>query len=89
MRIPEVFPAGCVFVAGFSGDEYVRFPDGAWFRASDDGASLVPLPGMDPAGPRSGAPMSEAAFLSCAARSRAFAAGGLEGFLAEREKAAS
>ena len=70
MKIPSEFPPGCEFVAGFSGDEFVRFPDGAWFRASDDGASLLPLPGMDPAGPRSGAPMSESAFVACAARSR-------------------
>lgn len=73
MRVPEKFPAGCKFLASFSGDEFVRFPDGAWFKASDDGATLVALPGLGEAGPRGAAPITEAAFLDCAARSRAAA----------------
>lgn len=70
MKLPESFPAGCEFVFDFSGDEFVKFPDGNWFKASDDGNSLIPLPGMEPEGPRTGAPATEEAFLACAARSR-------------------
>lgn len=73
MRVPEKFPAGCKFVFGFSGDEFVRIPGSGWFRASDDGASLVPLPGMPPEGPRTGAVTTEDAFVACLARSRAAA----------------
>lgn len=71
MKVPDKFPDGCEFVASFSGDEFVKFPDGGVFKASDDGAELVPVKSL-PA--RGAAPMSEAAFLSCAAKSRAFAA---------------
>ncbi|MBI3156584.1 MAG: hypothetical protein HYZ20_14400 [Burkholderiales bacterium] len=71
MKFPDKFPPGCSFVASFSGDEFVEFPDGRVFKASDDGAELVPVRSL-PA--RGAAPMSEDGFLSCAAKSRAFAA---------------
>lgn len=73
MKFPASFPAGCTFVTDFS-EDFVRFPDGGWFKLSDDGAELVPMPGMDPRGPASGAPLSEAAFVGCAAKAREFAA---------------
>jgi hypothetical protein len=88
MKFPDSFPAGCTFVTNFS-DDFVRFPDGAWFKMSDDGASLVPMPGMDPRGPATGAPISEARFVGCAATSRAFEAGGMDAVLSEKAKAAS
>lgn len=70
MKVPDSFPPGCLFVASFSGDEYVQFPDGSVFKLADSGDELKPRDAL----PRSGAaPMSESAFLSCAAGSRAFA----------------
>jgi hypothetical protein len=70
VRVPLSFPPGCEFVASFSGDEFVQFPDGRTFKASDDGEWLLkwPLPSR-------GGPMSEEGFLSCCANSRMFAAG--------------
>lgn len=70
MKFPDKFPEGCEFFASFSGDEFVRFPDGGIFKASDDGASLVAVKSL----PARGAPMTESAFVACAAKSRAFAA---------------
>ena len=46
MKVPEKFPPGCSFVPTFGGDEFVRFPDGAWFKFSDDGKELSPRPAM-------------------------------------------
>jgi hypothetical protein len=46
MKAPEKFPPGCTFVPTVGGDEFVRFPDGAWFKFSDDGAELSPRPLM-------------------------------------------
>ena len=45
--VPAKFPEGCAFVPTFGGDEFVRFPDGAWFKFSDDGKELLPRPLMD------------------------------------------
>lgn len=78
MKMPDKFPPGCEFVATFSGDEFVRFPDGRVFKASDDGESLIPLSSLPSFG---AAPFSEEGFLSCAAKSRKF--------FADRAKAAS
>jgi len=69
MKVPDKFPSGCRFVFGFSGDEYVSLPGEGWFKASDDGKSLIPLPGMDDKGPKSGAVVSEEAFVACLKRS--------------------
>jgi hypothetical protein len=69
MKIPDRFPSGCLFAATFSGDEYVKFPDGSVFKASDDGESLLSV-GAFP--DRAAAPMDEESFLSTAAKSRAF-----------------
>jgi len=46
MKVPDQFPEGSVFVPTFGGDEFVRFPDGSWFKFSDDGKSLSPCPRM-------------------------------------------
>ena len=46
MKLPESFPAGFKFVADFSGEDFVGFTDGRWFKLADDGATLTPLPGM-------------------------------------------
>ena len=32
-------------MSSFSGDEFVEFPDGSWFRLDDEKIELVPLPG--------------------------------------------
>lgn len=53
MKVPEKFPPGCSFVPTFGGEEFVMFPDGAWFRFSDDESELLPT-GLAPG--RSGAP---------------------------------
>lgn len=70
IRIPDKFPPGCSFVANFSGDDFVRFPDGTVFKMSDDGESLIPRSDL----PRSGAPTSEEIFLAAAASCRKWAA---------------
>jgi len=68
MKVPASFPEGCMFVASFDGDEYVRFPDRTVYKLADSGDELLPCRDL----PRKGAPMSEAAFLTCAADLRAF-----------------
>lgn len=70
MKFPDKFPPGCVFVASFSGDEFVEFPDGSVFKLADSGDELRPVKSL-PA--KSAAPMSEAAFINCAAGCREFA----------------
>jgi hypothetical protein len=70
MKVPSSFPPGCEFVASFSGDEFVAFPDGKIFKLADSGDELVAVSSL----PARGAPMSEAAFLSCAEGCRKFAA---------------
>jgi hypothetical protein len=74
MKVPDKFPEGSRFVFGFSGDEFASIPGKGWFKASDDGASLIPLPGMAAEGPATGSPASEAAFVATLAKSREFAA---------------
>jgi hypothetical protein len=71
MEIPAKFPPGCYFVASFSGEEYVRFPDGAVYRLTDAGDELLPVGDL----PRRGASISESVFLNCAKTSRAFSRG--------------
>ena len=66
--VPTGFPEGCTFAGSFSGDEFVRFPDGRVYKASDDGSWLLPAGGF----PDRGFPMREAGFLSTCAASRRF-----------------
>ena len=68
MNLPESFPKGCFFVASFDGDEYVRMPNGKIYKLADSGEELLPRTQL----PRKGAPISEEAFLICAADLRAF-----------------
>ena len=68
MKVPTTFPEGCIFVASFDGDEYVRFPDGTVYKLADSGEELLPRSDL----PRKGAPIAEAAFLICASDLRAF-----------------
>lgn len=71
MRIPESFPPGCRFFATFSGDEIVEFPDGKFFKVSDDGASMRESGGL----PMSGAaPITKEVFLNSVKSSQEFAA---------------
>ena len=63
MKVPSKFPAGCEFVADFSGDDWVRFPDGKVFKLDDATSELLERPAM----PRSAAPSDEAFFLRAAA----------------------
>lgn len=58
MKVPEKFPPGCSFVPTFGGDEFVKFPDGNWFKFSDDGNELSPCPLMK-AGPSDGITVRE------------------------------
>jgi hypothetical protein len=66
--VPTGFPEGCTFAGSFSGDEFVRLPDGRIYKASDDGSWLLAAGGL----PDRGFPMSEAGFLSTCAASRRF-----------------
>lgn len=45
MKVPDKFPEGCDFMSSFGGDEFVKFPDGNWFRLDEDAVALVPLKG--------------------------------------------
>jgi hypothetical protein len=45
MKVPDKFPAGCKFMSSFGGDEFVKFPDGNWFRLDEDAVELVELKG--------------------------------------------
>ena len=45
MKVPEKFPSGCRFASSFGGDEFVKFPDGNWFRLDEESVALVPLKG--------------------------------------------
>ena len=71
MKLPVKFPVGCEFVASFSGDEFVSFPDGKVFKLADSGDDLVPAKSLPS---RDAGPLTEAAFLNCAKGSRDFAA---------------
>lgn len=71
MKLPDKFPAGCKFVASFSGDEFVAFPDGKVFKLADSGDALLPAKALPS---RDAGPLTEAAFLNCAKGSRDFAA---------------
>ena len=68
MEIPDKFPPGCKFLASFSGDDFVVFPDGKVFELDDSGESLRERAGL----PRDAAPMSEANFLNSAKSNVAF-----------------
>ena len=70
IAVPEAFPAGCLFVASFSGDEYVEYPDGRVYKVTDDGMWLRPCRAL----PDRGAPMSEEGFIGSCAASRQWAA---------------
>ncbi len=60
MKVPDEFPDGCLFVPTFGGDWFVMFPDGDWFKVSDDESELLPRPLM-PKG-KAGAPAGGIAF---------------------------
>lgn len=68
MKVPDKFPPGCKFLASFSGDDFVVFPDGKVFVLDDSGVSLRERSGL----PRGAAPMSEANFLNSAKSNVAF-----------------
>ena len=69
MKVPDKFPPGCEFFASFSGDDFVRFPDGKVFVLDDSGETMRPRDGL----PMSGAaPISEANFLNSAKSNVAF-----------------
>jgi hypothetical protein len=68
MEIPDKFPPGCKFLASFSGDDFVVFPDGKTFVLDDSGESMTERSGL----PRGAAPMSEASFLNSAKSNVAF-----------------
>lgn len=68
MEIPDKFPPGCKFLASFSGDDFVVFPDGKVFVLDDSGESMRERAGL----PRGAAPMSEASFLNSAKSNVAF-----------------
>ena len=68
MKVPDKFPPGCKFLASFSGDDFVIFPDGKVFVLDDSGESLNEIEGK----PRGAAPMSEANFLNSAKSNVAF-----------------
>jgi hypothetical protein len=68
MEIPDKFPPGCEFLASFSGDDFVVFPDGKVFVLDDSGESMRERSGL----PRGAAPMSEANFLNSAKSNVAF-----------------
>ena len=68
MEIPDKFPPGCKFLASFSGDDFVIFPDGKIFELDDSGESMRERAGL----PRDAAPMSEAGFLNSAKSNVAF-----------------
>jgi hypothetical protein len=63
MKVPSSFPPGCKFVASFSGDDWVKFPDGRVFKLDDASGELLERDAL----PRSGAPSDEAYFLRAAA----------------------
>lgn len=70
MEVPTKFQDGCSFWASFSGDEYVKFPNGSIFRLADEGNVLKLVRDLPATG---AAPISETAFLSVATSARAFA----------------
>jgi hypothetical protein len=72
MKLPDKFPPGCTFVSNFSGDDFVRFPDGGVFRLNDDGETLDSVPSL----PMRGAPSSADVLLNAARVCREFRAGG-------------
>ena len=72
MKIPDKFPPGCTFVANFSGDDFVEFPDGSVFRLNDDGETLDKVPSLPPRG----GPSSEGVLRNAARVCREFRSGG-------------
>lgn len=67
MKVPDKFPEKCAFMSSFGGDEFVRFPDGKWFRLDEDKVELVPLKG-DPVS--KGCNSDEAYFLRSVSEAR-------------------
>jgi len=63
MKVPASFPAGCSFFADFSGDDWVRFPDGKVFKLDDSTGELLERPSL----PREATSSDEAYFLRAAA----------------------
>lgn len=45
MKVPDTFPPDCKFMSSFGGDEFVRLPDGKWYRLDENKVELVPLNG--------------------------------------------
>ena len=66
MKFPDKFPEGCSFAADFSGDDWVKFPDGAWFKLDDASGDLLPSNGFNGKGTSS----NEAFFRKAAASAR-------------------
>lgn len=67
MKVPDNFPPGCDFMSSFGGDEFVRLPDGNWFRLDEDNMVLIPLDGKPVS---SGCNSSESYFLRSVAEAR-------------------
>ena len=67
MKVPDKFPAGCKFMSSFGGDEFVKLPDGNWFRLDEDAVELVALKGAPVS---KGCNSDEAYFLNSVAEAR-------------------
>jgi len=63
IKFPVPLPAGCSFFADFSGDDWVRFPDGTVFKLDGSTGELLERPTL----PREATFSDEAYFLRAAA----------------------
>jgi hypothetical protein len=63
IKFPVPLPAGCSFFADFSGDDWVRFPDGTVFKLDGSTGELLERPSL----PREATFSDEAYFLRAAA----------------------
>jgi hypothetical protein len=63
IKFPVPLPAGCSFFADFSGDDWVRFPDGTVFKLDGSTGELLERPSL----PREATASDEAYFLRAAA----------------------
>ena len=67
MKVPDKFPEDCEFRSSFGGDEFVRFPDGSWFRLDEDKVELAAMRGEPVSKCHSS---SEASFLNWVSEAR-------------------
>jgi hypothetical protein len=44
--VPDRFPEGCHFGSSFGGDEYVRYPNGQWYRLDETSIKLIAIRSM-------------------------------------------